>query len=88
MDCWDINSLSIAYCYGMISPPPTVPGDKVVHYTGNFSVWTKMTQMYLGVYPLAGIMVSGVIVHLLCISVILPSCEDRYIFYNDIHICM
>lgn len=44
--------------------------------------------MYLGLFPMAGIMVPGVIVHLLCISVILPSCDDRYIFYKDIHICM
>lgn len=42
--------------------------------------------MYLGLFPLAGITVPGVIVHLLCISVILPSCDDRYIFYKDIHI--
>lgn len=32
-------------------------------------------------FPLAGIMVPGVIVHLLCIRVILPSCDDGYIFY-------
>lgn len=48
----------------------------------------RQLEMYLGLFPLAGIMVPGVIVHLLCISVILPSSDDSYIFYKDIHICM
>lgn len=74
----DQKSLSIGYCYWMIPPPqPT---------RGSFSDRTRATQTYLGLFPLAGITVPGVIVHLLCISVILPSCDDRYIFYKDIHI--
>jgi len=48
----------------------------------------RQLKTYLGLFPLAGIMVPGVIVHLLCISVILPSSDDSYIFYKDIHICM
>lgn len=45
---------------------------------------TKTNGKVLGSFfspPLAGIMVPGVIVHLLCIRVILPSCDDGYIFY-------
>lgn len=53
-----------------------------------FLTGQRQLKHILGLFPLAGIMVPGVIVHLLCISVILPSCDDRYIFYKDIHICM
>lgn len=49
---------------------------------------TPKPKCFLVVFPEAGVMISGVIVHLLCISVILPSCVDRYIFYRDIHICV
>lgn len=59
-----------------------------VHLTGHFSDGSEAAQTYRVFFPLAGIMVPDVIVHLLCISVILPSCDDRYIFYEDIHICM
>lgn len=54
-----------------------------------FPTGQRQLKAFLGLFfPLAGIMVPGVIVHLLCIRVILPSCDDRYIFYKDIHICM
>lgn len=82
----NINYLSIGNCYWTLSPPPNGMRSFILQEV--FSDWTKTTQTYLGLFPLASIMVLGVIVHLLCISVILPSCDDRYIFYKDIHICM
>ena len=69
-----------------------LPGDEVVKFYRKFFFSRpdedNSKKTYLGLFPLAGITVPGVIVHSLCISVILPSCDDRYIFYKDIHICM
>lgn len=53
-----------------------LPGGEVVR------LQEVQRRLCLALFPQAGIMVPGVLVHSLCISVILPSCDDRYIFYK------
>lgn len=85
----EISYLSMGY-QETISPQPicNVAIDSSV-LQGAFVVGYKENSGHVRVhFLLAGITVPGVIVHLLCISVILPSRDDRYIFYKVIHSCM
>lgn len=63
------KSLSIGYCYWTIPPPPPTRGEGVSVLQETFLTGQKQLK-HFGSFPLAGIMVPGVIVHLLCISVI------------------